>query len=612
MTSSQAPSSVLSNIGVLAGPLIVNGVDNNDPDGHVPLQLLLKGTLIIIPLWADPGIDDQLVVTWLQDGFQTPIFDDSLRARINDPFIEVPLSPEQMSMDGIAFVQYRVWKRGGNNWDDSPPRKLTINHTPVMVMKEPCFPDATPWGYLNNNTVPSLTQGVTVFVPPSKEIAFVNDVIEVRWEGYSSLNGSGDPVQGTVSVWRKELDAKDISDGYLMTVPFENYVRPLINNASALACCRLYRESRLIGESKKGLVKIDRVTPGEFGPFGSSVSSLNMEKVTKMSFKLQPAKIRGMGVRSGVLSVDAIVDKLADGSIPISVLDSGILVLQATNFLDPQDNDEIEVKYRVKGKVTWEKVDGLFSLGLASGRVYPVELDVELKPVNKPPLFPEEDTPSTPTIYEVEYEIYKAGGNNADQSTIVEFAIDRTAPYETKVPHPRLKHKPTPSVTITNAPAPPGRVLDEAWMTANPKLVCTVPITYPQRRLDDELEYFLTSGSTVISVFKGEVSATGGFEVDSAVLRTLPNITRISHSYQWKDLPGNLSARSDAGSVFDLRLAQDPVLRLPKVPKTDPNQTTPLYLDDFVTGAPAVLAVIEQPLHGIATDEITLINRRSH
>ncbi|MEO4017447.1 hypothetical protein, partial [Pseudomonas rossensis] len=598
MTSSQSPSLGLSSIGILADPLIVNGVDKNDPDGHLPLELLLKGTLIIVPLWADPGINDQLVVTWLQGDFSTIIFDDVLRARVNDPVIEVPLSPQQMSMDGIAFVQYRVWKRGGGNSDDSPLRKLTIDHTPLLLMEEPEFPHATLWGYLNNNTVPPLTQGVIVFVPHSRNIALVDDVNEVHWRGYSSLNGSGNPVQGTEGVWSKQLNSNDVERGYSQTIPFEKYVRPLIDNDSAVVVCRLFRGSRLIAESKKGLVKIDRVTPGENGPYGLSVSSFGIQGVSKMKYEMLPPILRLMSARSGTLVVDASVDKLADDSIPVSVLDSGKIIFKANNFADPQDNDEIDVHFNVVGGP--DKTAGTFKLGAAAGRQYPVELEVDAS------LFPEELTPAAPTRYEVRYEIFKGGGGTSDDSNVITFVIDRTAPYEVKTPA-RRKNKPTPAVTISNLPAAPARIVDETWMTANPKLLCTVPVAYPLRRLDDELRYFLSSGNTVVEVFKGEVPPTGVFEVSTAELRKLPNLTRVSHLYEWQDLPGNLSLRSDAAPIFDLRLAQDPVLLPPQVSKTDPNQSIPLYLDDFVAGVPPVLAVVKQPLHGIATDEIKLI-----
>lgn len=597
------PATILesTSIGLLAVPLKVEGVDDSDVNGYVPLDLLQKGTRLIIPLWLDPGADDQLVVTWLQDGFETIIFNDAVRTKTKEPYIEVPLSPQQLSMDGVVFVQYRVWKRGGGNSDDSPLRKLTIDHTPLLEMKEPEFPHATRWGYLNNNTEPPLAEGVTVFVPPSSNIAIVDDLNEVRWTGYSSLNGSGDPVQGTHGVWSKKLSSNDIEQGYSQTIPFEKHVRPLINADSAVVICRLIRGGRLIAESKKGLVKIDRITPGENGPYGLGVSSFDTQGDVKMKFEMMPAKLRETGLmsgRSGTLVVDASVDKLADDSIPLSVLDSGKITFKANGFADPQDNDEIDVYVKVVGGT--EKVVGTFFLGVAAGRVYPVELDVDSS------LFPEEPTPAGPTRYEVRYELFKAGGGNADDSNVIEFAIDLTAPYEVKTPA-RLKSKPTPAVTITNRPPAPGFILDEAWMTANPKLLCTVPVAYSLRRLDDELRYYLISGTTVLEVFKGTVPASGTFEVDSAELRKLPNLTRVSHAFDWKDLPGNLSLRSDAAPVFDLRLAQDPVLLAPLVPKTDPSQSIPLYLDDFVTGAADVFAVVKQPLHGIATDDIKLI-----
>ncbi|WP_434557642.1 hypothetical protein [Pseudomonas sp. Z4-20] len=598
MTKLRSTVSTALTPGVLAEPLSVEGVDDNDAEGYVPLDILNSGTRIVIPLWADPGPNDQLWVLWLQSGVETRIVDRTYPAIVVDPFIYEPLTPAQMSLDGEAFVSYRVWKRGGGNFDDSPSRKLTIDHAPLLVLAEPSFPHSTLWGYLNNKTEPPLIVGVTVRIPPAIGIALPGDRNEVYWTGYRSLNGSGDPVQGTQGVWSRILSSDDVNNGYELVVPFEIYVRPLIDNDSALVFCRLYRGGRLVAMSKKGLVRIDRVTPGESGPTGLSTKSMN-EGVTEMRAKLQPPKARANAVSTGIVTVDAAInDKLADDSIPVSVLDSGLLIFTATNLADPQDGDELEIYYTVVGG-TEQKVPGYFDMELIAGRPDPFEMEVDAS------LFPEAPTPADPTRYEVRYELYKGGGGNKDDSTIVEFAIDRTAPFEVKVPA-RLKNKPTPDVTMTNRPAGPGYVLDEAWITTNPKMLCTVPVGYPLRRLDDVLSYYLSSGTTVLKVFEGTVDATGSFDVDSAELRNLPNLTRVSHAYEWKDLPGNLSARSDARPLFDLRLAQDPELLEPKVPKTDPNRTVPLYLDDFVTGSAPVLAIVEQPLHGLSTDEIEL------
>lgn len=585
-------------IGLLAAPLRVEGVDDSDFNGHVPLDLLQKGTRIIIPLWADPGLKDELWVMWRQNGVETRIFFEIYDPPASDPFIYIPLTPRQMSISGEAFIYYKIWKRGGGNPDDSPERKLTIDHTPLLVLDEPRFPNATLWGYLNNKTFPPLLQGVTVIVPPTINVALPGYRAEVQWQGYDSLNGSGPPVAGTFGSWNKTLSQTDISNGYTLIIPFDPHVRLLVDNDSALVDWRLFRGDRLIGESKKGLVKIDRVTPGESWPSGLGVSSLNVAGDKKMTARVKPLVFRINATRSGIQTVDAAVkDKLADDSIPLSVLDSGTITFTANNFSDPQDGDEIDVMY---GKVgtTLKRLDRTYDLGPAAGRVYPVPIEV---PSN---LFPEEPTPAEPTRYEVRFELFKAGGGNADDSNPVEFVIDRTALFEVKIPA-RRKSPPAPAVTISNLPAAPARIADEAWMTANPKLLCTVPVAHALRRLDDILRYFLISGTTVLNVFEGAVPATGSFEVDSAVLRNLPNLTRISHRYEWEDLPGNLSALSAAAPIFDLRLAQDPDLQAPEVPKTDPDQSVHIYLDDMV--ANDVFAVVKQPLHGIPTDDIKLI-----
>lgn len=586
-----------TSIGLLAASLSVEGVDDSDVNGHVPFDLLQKGTRIIIPLWPDFGVKDELWVMWRQDGVETRIFFEIYDPPASTPFIYFPLTPQQMSASGEALIYYRIWKRGGGNPDDSPERKLTIDHTPLLVLDEPRFPHATLWGYLNNKTIPPLVQGVTVIVPPTINKALPNDRAEVQWQGYYSLNGSGPPVAGTLGSWNKTLSQTDISNGYTVIIPFDPHVRLLVDNDSALVVYRLFRGGRLIGESKKGLVKIDRVTPGESWPSGLAVSSLNIDGDKEMTVRVKPLVFRLNAIRSGIKTVDAAVnDKLADESLPVSILDRGTITFTADKFLDPQDGDEIDVLY---GKVgtTLTRLDRTYDLGLAAGRQYPVPIEV---PSN---LFPEEPTPAEPTRYEVRFELFKAGGGNADDSNPVEFVIDRTAPFEVKTPA-RRKNLPTPAVTLTNAPAAPARVLDEVWMTANPKLLCTVPVAYPLRRFDDTLRYFLISGTTVVTAFEGAVPATGSFEVDNAKLRELPNLTRISHAYEWADLPGNLSARSAAAPIFDLRLAQDPELIAPEVPKTDPDQSVHIYLDDMV--ANDVFAVVKQPLHGISTDDIKL------
>jgi hypothetical protein len=581
-----------TSISILADPLSVEGIEDSDAEGHVPLEILQRGTRIIIPLWAEPGSGDELWVMWRQNSIVTRIFYHIYDPPATGPFIYVPLTSQQMVLNGEAFIYYQIWKRGGGNSDDSPERKLTIDHTAPKKLSEPSFPHATLWGYINNKTVPPLLQGVTVKIAPLINIGLPNDRAVIQWQGYSSLNGSGAPVGETFGSWNRTLSQSDINNGFELVVPFDPCIRPLFDNDSALVMYRLLRNGRLIGESDKGLVKIDRVTPGQVGQSGLSVKG---DK--EMTVKIVPLKLRLNATRSGAQTVDASVDKLADDSIPISVLDSGIIVFYADNLDDPQDNDEIDVMYgKVGGPLV--RLDRTYELGLAAGRVYPVEIEV---PSN---LFPEESTPATPTRYVVKFELFKAGGGNADNSNEVEFAIDRTAPFEVKAPA-RRKNPPTPAVAISNLPAAPGRIWDEVWMAANPQLKCTVPVGYPLRRLDDKLTYQLISGATVLEVFKDVVPATGAFDVDTAILRDLPNLTRISHAYSWEDLPGNVSARSAAAPIFDLRLAQDPLLLAPLVPKTDPDGSIHIYLDDMVLND--VFAIVKQPLHGIPTDDIKLI-----
>lgn len=114
-------------------------------------------------------------------------------------------------------------------------------------------------------------------------------------------------------------------------------------------------------------------------------------------------------------------------------------------------------------------------------------------------------------------------------------------------------------------------------------------VGYPLRRLDDNLRVWLISGAQRVEVWNAAVPASGAFTIANTVLRTFPN-GRVKIQYQWKDLPGNESRESAASDVLTLALAQPPVsTKGPLVPKTDPNYTTALYLDDFAGGITAIV-----------------------
>jgi hypothetical protein len=254
--------------GIFSAPLSVEGVDDNDLDGHIPRDILLAGTRIKIPRPDDTGPKDQLMVFWVQNSVETLIFDNEYPAGIIDTFVYVPLTPQQMATNGVAHVYYNLWKRGGGNPDLSPLRKLTINHKLPLTFSEPSPVGATTWGYWNNDKIPPLTSGGAVKIPSLLNIALSGYVAVITWRGYQSINGSGTEVEEAFGQWRRTLSDKEIINGFMHEVPFPSYISSLGNYGSAVFICQVFDGSRLVAESKEGLVKIDRITPGTSGPSG--------------------------------------------------------------------------------------------------------------------------------------------------------------------------------------------------------------------------------------------------------------------------------------------------------------------------------------------------------
>ena len=571
------------NAGVLAKPLSVEGVDDDDPAGHIPRELLDSGTRIVIPYWIDPVPNDELWVMLRQNGVERRLYWKFYPTPLTDPFLYFDLTAQDLATDGIAFLYYKIWKGSGGTDDPSPERQLTIDHTPLLTLAEPWFRHANPWGYLNNKTKPDLKDGATVVIPDFINIAVPGDVAKIHWRGYRSLNGSGAEVLEAYGFWEKTLTTADITNGFDYVVPFRSHISLLFDDDSAVVVCQLFRGRKLIAESKKGLVKIDRVTPGESGPSGLTEGEREMTVQEKLTFKARPKTPKlfdaDAGIESfGVLTTAISIDTLADGSIPVSELNSGKITIKLQRPV-PEEEDELDdVDVYIKQEGVSLGQIAYIPLGPIADRTNPILLKVDAShfpELTQPPPNSEE-----PTNYEVQVILYKGGAGNDDPSNVVPIVIDRTAPFEVKYPS-RRKNLPTPAPTFVNAPVDAHRTVNEDYVSANPQLNFTVFVGYSRRRLDDELTVWLTSGAVTIQVFKNAVLATGAFTVPSSVLRRLPN-GRVMISYSWTDLPGNFSLNSAPTGLLTLALALDPKFRAPPlVPKTDPNGTTPIYLEEI-------------------------------
>ncbi|MHC8327079.1 hypothetical protein [Pseudomonas sp. LB1P83] len=567
-----------SDAGILAAPLSVEGIDDSDTDGHIPLDILRNGTRIVIPYWPSPLNNDELWISLFRNGVEQRLYTE-LYSPPQPAFLYFRLTPQHLATDGIVFLSYKVWKGLGGNPDPSPERKLTIDHSLPVVLDEPTFRHATIWGYLNNKTFPPLTSGATVAVPASTGIAVPGDIAKVHWQGYLSLNGSGPPVTNTYGDFDKTLQQQDINNGYEQVIPFDPHIKFLFDNDSALVHWQLLRKGRLIGESQKGLVKIDRVTPGESGPSG-----LNIQGETKMAIGFVPKQQRAASLilsGGGALS-DIAVDTLADGFIAKPVLDSGILNINFTRSDDEFERDTIDVKYREKGEAVWIDYPATITLGPIAGRP-PTTIPLSLNATH----FAEKPTSTGPTVWELMIELFKDNGGNADPSNILEFTVDQLAPVNTKNPPRRIR--PTPAPAFVNGTPLPTRTIDRTWINANTDMNFTVSVTYLGRRLDDILTVWLLSGTQKVQVYNTVVVATGALSIPSSELLQFPN-GRVNISYRWDDWLGNLGEESTSTPVLTLALPQAPLVnRAPLVPETDPNYSESLYWENFEGGIAAIV-----------------------
>jgi hypothetical protein len=254
---------------ITAAPLTIDGVSELDPEGRIPLEQLTNGTTIRISRWPrfpvppEPGKPTPfsiLRVFWIQDGSKTTIFEKTYTYVDDQPEFPVPLSPQQMSVDGVAFIYYELEGYDGN-LDPSPQRKLTINHTVLPTLREPEFPDVNFDGYLNCSSDTPIWEKVRVRVLP--EVIFqAFDKCVLEWQGFGSLNGSP-PELTPLYKFEKTLNESDAVGGFVMEIPFEPYVRPMVNDDSGLAKYTVFRNGIPLAKSHTGVVKIDRTLPGK-------------------------------------------------------------------------------------------------------------------------------------------------------------------------------------------------------------------------------------------------------------------------------------------------------------------------------------------------------------
>ncbi|PTT02040.1 hypothetical protein [Pseudomonas sp. HMWF006] len=237
---------------------------------------------------------------------------------------------------------------------------------------------------------------------------------------------------------------------------------------------------------------------------------------------------------------------------------------------------------------------------------------------NRPIIFPvsvparylgEDATSAGPTPIWVRIALYQ-GNLNQLSSTVMQFFIDRTAPWQAKpsqtgaIPGTTPGTKGIPLVTFPNA-ANPALTIDDAWAAANPNgLKVAINTTYPNHLATDRLTLYAaetrTEPPSVNPVHDAAIPLSGEVEIPLATLRAVTT-GRVQIWFKLTDLADNVSAWS--ASFRNVQFLPLPVLAPPIVPfAVDDNL---IDLDD-VRSANGVTVVVNRPLNTLPTDQLSL------
>lgn len=250
---------------VTAAPLRIDGVSDLDPEGHIPLEQLTNGTTIRIPRWPrfpgppDPGEAPHfsiLYIYWNQNSVETLLYERTYTYVDDRPEFTFPLTAQQMSAEGTALIYY-VLEGYDGNYDRSDRRQLTIRHA---RLNPPEFPSATLNGYLNCDTLPPIWEKILIGILP-ETVFRERDELILEWQGFATLNGEPPELTPKYEI-PKTLSVNDASKGFIMEIPFVPYVKPMVDEDSAVAQYRLVRNGIVVARSEKGYVKIDRKLSG--------------------------------------------------------------------------------------------------------------------------------------------------------------------------------------------------------------------------------------------------------------------------------------------------------------------------------------------------------------
>lgn len=642
-------------IGILAAPLSIDGVGADKvlpPDAH------LNGVTLRIPPWpapsVRPGNGDLLEIWILEPGATAETLFYSNRFPVPVVFpASIPLPAQYLQLNGNIRLTYRVTAEDTGNPDISLPQSFIVRRAIPVNLKAPTFPSATLWGYLNCSSSPALWVAVIVRVPAQPGRFLANDVLELNWKGFSSLNGSGNAIPGTALRLRKTLTGQEAGSvqGFnfrLGSDKYEKHIKPMVINASALADYTHFRKGVALGRSAPGLVKIDRGVSGSppCGPITQGVSSSTVVDHTNagktsipgtcsqesrdfsLGHNVDDSTINSsmeytnmnMQVKSGgVLALPpTIVDALPDGRIPLQQLKVDRRVTFQLADIDDKSPDgaiSIELHVHPKGVTpiefdpTWRVLELLKASQPGADWTFPIDFNVIGAALDQ--LVDKFDMNGEYPEYGATFIIYDINGNPDISDPPLEFKVDLTAPYQRQ---PGTGNGSGARPLLISPIGLPTRI-DDAWL-ADPVnaggINVTIPTGYTKfEALLDLVSFYISRQTTFtgmqgddrgVSIIDSPLPVGGVINISLAMLRGLDDGPHY-YSYNLKDAPGNISNNSAITLLFSRVSAPAPVLGVPRIPVTGLNGQTPIT---FATVTPPFTAemLIDFPLNSLPGDRI--------
>ncbi|WP_426205910.1 hypothetical protein [Pseudomonas sp. TWP3-1] len=256
-------------VGIFALPLTIDGVG---ADQVLPADAHINGVTLRIPPWVaptlKPGTRDLLEV-WIREpgaSSETRFHSSTYPFPVVFPG-SIHLPAQYLQLIGSCTLRYRVTAGDTGNEDDAIPQDFILRRSIPINLKEVTFPNATLWGYFNCTTSPPIWVVVIIRVPAQPGRFRANDVCELDWGGFTTLNGVN-AIPGTALRLPKTLSQQEATspqgfDFRIESIHYDKHIKPMEINASALASYTLYRNGVALGKSAVELVKFDRGIPGQ-------------------------------------------------------------------------------------------------------------------------------------------------------------------------------------------------------------------------------------------------------------------------------------------------------------------------------------------------------------